>query len=68
MVAMKAPTIIQYLNLNKLHVSFGPQVYYIAKKCSQRCTAEEYASALARHLVETYSKVCHNCLDYFTPG
>lgn len=33
------------------------QVYYIAKKCSQRCTPEEYAVALARHFVETYPKV-----------
>ncbi|CAL5225692.1 g8557 [Coccomyxa viridis] len=32
-------------------------VYYIAKKCSQRCTPEEYAVALARHFVETYPKV-----------
>ena len=40
------------------------QVYYIAKKCSKRCTAEEYAIALARHFVDTYPKVkaaedCH---------
>ena len=33
------------------------QVYYIAKKCSKRCTAEEYAIALARHFVDTYPKV-----------
>lgn len=32
-------------------------VYFIAKKCSKRCTAEEYAIALARHFVDTYPKV-----------
>ena len=33
------------------------QVYYIAKQCSQRCPAEDYAIALARHFVGTYPKV-----------
>ncbi|KAL0019218.1 hypothetical protein WJX77_010006 [Trebouxia sp. C0004] len=32
-------------------------VYYVAKQCSQRCTPEEYAIALARHFVKTYPKV-----------
>jgi hypothetical protein len=40
-----------------LHPLFwGLQVYYIAKKCNQRCTAEEYAITLARHFVDTYPK------------
>ena len=33
------------------------QVYYVAKQCSQRCTPEEYAIALAKHFVKTYPKV-----------
>lgn len=33
------------------------QVYYVAKQCSQRCTPEEYAIALAKHFVTTYPKV-----------
>jgi hypothetical protein len=37
--------------------SWHLQVYYIAKKCNHRCTAEEYAIALARHFVDTYPKV-----------
>ncbi|DBA99581.1 TPA: hypothetical protein ACH3X3_012157 [Trebouxia sp. C0006] len=32
-------------------------VYYVAKQCSQRCTPEEYAIALAKHFVKTYPKV-----------
>ena len=34
-----------------------PQVYLVAKQCSQRCTPEEYAIALAKHYVKTYPKV-----------
>ena len=33
------------------------QVYYVAKQCSSRCSAEEYAIALGRHFVKTYPKV-----------
>ncbi|KAL3140044.1 hypothetical protein ABBQ38_004324 [Trebouxia sp. C0009 RCD-2024] len=32
-------------------------VYFVAKQCSQRCTPEEYAIALAKHYVKTYPKV-----------
>jgi len=32
-------------------------VYYVAKQCSQRCSPEEYAIALAKHFVNTYPKV-----------
>ena len=32
-------------------------MYYVAKQCSQRCTPEEYAIALAKHYVGTYPKV-----------
>ena len=35
----------------------GLQVYFVAKQCSQRCTPEEYAIALAKHYVSTYPKV-----------
>ena len=35
------------------------QVYYVAKQCSDRCSAEEYAIALARHFVKTYPLVSH---------
>jgi hypothetical protein len=33
------------------------QVYYVAKQCSQKCTAEEYAIALGKHFVSTYPEV-----------
>ena len=33
------------------------QVYYVAKKCSQRCSAEEYAIELAKHFVTEYPLV-----------
>jgi hypothetical protein len=33
------------------------QVYYVAKQCSQRCSAEEYAIALGKHFVSTYAEV-----------
>lgn len=36
-------------------------MYYVAKKCSQRCSPEEYAIALARHFVKTYPKA--RCLQ-----
>jgi urate oxidase len=32
-------------------------VYYVAKQCSQKCSAEEYAIALAKHFVSTYPGV-----------
>ncbi|KAK9868909.1 hypothetical protein WJX84_002359 [Apatococcus fuscideae] len=32
-------------------------VYYVAKKCSQRCSAEEYAIELAKHFVSEYPLV-----------
>jgi urate oxidase len=32
-------------------------VYYMAKQCSQKCTAEEYAIALGKHFVSTYPEV-----------
>ena len=33
------------------------QVYYVAKQCSKRCSAEEYAIMLGRHFVKTYPLV-----------
>ena len=36
------------------------QVYYVAKQCSQKCTAEEYAIALGKHFVSTYPEVGAN--------
>ena len=33
------------------------QVYWIAKQCSEKCTPEEFAVALAKHLVTKYEKV-----------
>ena len=35
------------------------QVYYVAKQCSKRCSAEEYAIMLGRHFVKTYPLVRH---------
>ena len=32
------------------------QIYYTAKQCSQPCSPEEFAVALARHFVHTYPK------------
>ena len=35
----------------------GPQVYYVAKQCSEKCSPEEYAIALATFFVKEYPKV-----------
>lgn len=43
------------------------QVYYVAKQCSNRCSPEEYAIALAKHFVDTYPKVGPSCPPHATP-
>lgn len=37
-------------------VFHGVQVYVVAKECSQKCSMEEYAIALARKFVSTQPK------------
>ena len=44
------------------------QVYYVAKQCSQKCTAEEYAIALGKHFVSTYPEVGASLACVFPSG
>ena len=44
------------------------QVYYVAKQCSRRCSAEEYAIMLGRHFVKTYPLVRHRLLAEHGPA
>jgi len=39
------------------------QVYYVAKQCNHKCSAEEYAIALAKHFVSTYPGVSACCMS-----
>lgn len=39
------------------------QVYYVAKQCNQKCSAEEYAIALAKNFVSTYPGVSACCMS-----
>ena len=36
------------------------QIYWLAKQCSERCSPEEFAVTVAKHLVTKYEKVGHS--------
>ena len=42
------------------------QVYYVAKQCSSRCSAEEYAIALGKHFCKVYPLVRIICCQSIT--